>query len=298
MRIMLASFLTLLIATPQAGHAAASTEIGVAAAVNTVTTGIPPVAPEHVLVIGSEIVHNERIVTDSQGQTQLLFRDGSTFTVGENADVVIDDFVFDPETTKGKLALSVTQGAFRFVGGKLSKDGSVEITTPAAVLGVRGGIVTGEVSEDGATTAALHFGDALTVRGRAGELQTVTRAGFGITVPAIGAAPQQPRRATRGEISATLAHLVGRPTASGGLAIKPTGTIVSSVLNSSAAPGIGLPARPSQLTPTNAAAPQTTMVPTAKADSPFNTVRDATVVASQLANTLAIAKTPKSPFAK
>ena len=237
MRIGLASFLTLLLAAPHAGYATSNAEVGVAAAVNTVTTGIPPVQPQQVLTIGAEIVHNERIITDASGQTQLLFRDGSTFTVGENADVVIDDFIYDPETTKGKLALSVTRGAFRFVGGKLSKDGSVAISTPAAVLGVRGGIVTGEVSDTGETTADLHFGDALTVLGLNGKMQTVTRAGFGVTVPAIGSGPQPPRRTTSTEVVETVSHLVGNANESGGAANKPTGAAVTAALASSSGSG-------------------------------------------------------------
>jgi FecR protein len=295
MRILLASILVPLLMAPRTGHATSQSEVGVAAAVNTVTTGIPPVQPEHVLTIGTEIVHNERIITDSQGQTQLLFRDGSTFTVGENADVVIDDFVFDPQTTKGKLALSVTRGAFRFVGGKLSKDGSVEISTPAAVLGIRGGIVTGEVSEIGETTASLHFGDALTVTGRGGQMQTVTRAGFEITVPSLGAAPSLPHRTTREETNETVAHLVGKTTASGGAETRPTVTAVSAVLNSPSAPGGGLLARPSQLAQTVAAVKPTVIPAPSKVVNPVITdLREVTVVASQLANAQPIAKAAKA----
>jgi trimeric autotransporter adhesin len=265
MRIARASFLMLLLAAPQLAHATPESEVGVTAAVNTVATGIPPVQPEHILFIGSEIVHNERIVTDSQGQTQLLFRDGSTFTVGENANVVIDEFVFDPETTKGKLALSVTQGAFRFVGGKLSKDGSVEIATPAAVLGVRGGIITGQVSETGETTASLHFGQSLTVTGRGGQVQTVIRPGFEVAVASVGAAPQAPRRTTAAEVVATVAHLVGKTTASGGAATKPTAPQVVQALNAPSTPGAA-PAKPSQIaktaTPTKqVSAPKTVIIP-------------------------------------
>jgi hypothetical protein len=255
MRIGLASFLTLLLVAPHAGHATSNAEVGVAAAVNTVTTGIPPVQPQQVLTIGAEIVHNERIITDASGQTQLLFRDGSTFTVGENADVVIDDFIYDPETTKGKLALSITRGAFRFVGGKLSKDGSVAISTPAAVLGVRGGIVTGEVTDAGGTTADLHFGDALMVVGLNGKTQTVTRPGFGVTVPGIGSGPQPPRRTTSKEVIETVSHLVGNANDSGGAASRPTSAAVTAAIGSSSGTGSQLAQDATTSTKTAAAPP-------------------------------------------
>jgi hypothetical protein len=295
MRIGLVSFLALLLVAPHVGHASPNAEIGVAAAVNTVTTGIPPVQPQQILTIGAEIVHNERIITDASGQTQLLFRDGSTFTVGENADVVIDDFVYDPETTKGKLALSVTRGAFRFVGGKLSKDGSVAISTPAAVLGVRGGIVTGEVSEAGETTADLHFGDALTVLGRDGRMQTVTRPGFGVTVPGIGAPPQSPRRTTSKEVIETVSHLVGNASQSGGAANKPTGAAVTADLNSSSSTGSpsSLSAGTSANTTTKTTA---TPLPPKTLPTVISIVQQQTVLASH--NSKVFAGVPAPPKAK
>ena len=35
--------------------------------------------------------------------------------------MTIDEFVYDPKTGTGTMALSATRGVFRFVGGKLSK---------------------------------------------------------------------------------------------------------------------------------------------------------------------------------
>jgi hypothetical protein len=60
-------------------------------------------------------------------------------TLGENANVVVDRYVFNPEQSKGEVALSATRGAFRFAGGKLEQLQTKKITvsTPVAALAVR-----------------------------------------------------------------------------------------------------------------------------------------------------------------
>src|SRR4051812_24560436 len=78
-------------------------QVGVSTAVNPAALATPPDAPQRALYIGNEIVHNERIQTEDSGQAQILFVDQSAFTVGPGSDLVIDDFVYDPATTQGKL---------------------------------------------------------------------------------------------------------------------------------------------------------------------------------------------------
>jgi hypothetical protein len=96
-------------------------KVGVNSAVNPDATGTPPGGATRKLVLGQEVVHNEHVVTGPQGQTQILFLDESAMTVGPSADVTIDEFVYDPNTGNGRLAMSATQGVMRFVGGRLSK---------------------------------------------------------------------------------------------------------------------------------------------------------------------------------
>jgi hypothetical protein len=54
--------------------------------------------------------------------------------------VVVDRYVFNPTKSSGQMALSSTQGAFRFATGKLNqmKDKDVKVTTPHGALAVRG----------------------------------------------------------------------------------------------------------------------------------------------------------------
>src|ERR1700752_3653696 len=58
--------------------ASAQQRVGVNAAVNIDANGTPPGGSARRLIIGQEVVHDERITTDTQGQTQILFLDGSS----------------------------------------------------------------------------------------------------------------------------------------------------------------------------------------------------------------------------
>src|SRR5271166_1164494 len=130
--------------------AVAQQRVGVSSAVNPEATGIPPGAAPRRLVLGQDVVFNERITTEAGGQTQILFVDESSMTIGPNSDMVIDEFVYDPASGTGKLAASLTRGVFRFVGGKLSKqENAVAVRTHAATIGIRGGLILVDLSPDG-----------------------------------------------------------------------------------------------------------------------------------------------------
>ncbi len=77
---------------------------------------------------------------------------------------------------------------FRLVGGAISKSNEIQITTPSASIGIRGGIATFEVNASG-TTANFLYGRSMTVRAQ-GESQTATREGSTIHVEA-GQVPEQ-----------------------------------------------------------------------------------------------------------
>ncbi|MFZ0692939.1 MAG: FecR domain-containing protein [Alphaproteobacteria bacterium] len=113
---------------------------GIAAAVNPEASGQPPNEKMQVLHVGQNVIRNERITTQSGGQLQLLFVDGSSLTMGPNSEIVIDEFVFDPKKNTGSMTATVVAGVLRYVGGKVSKTKAVNFNTPSGVITVRGGI--------------------------------------------------------------------------------------------------------------------------------------------------------------
>jgi hypothetical protein len=89
---------------------------------------------------GMPVKMNDVVTTGAGARLQITFRDETQLTLGENARVVIDRFVYDPGSSTGVLALQAGTGAMRFATGKLGKmrNRDVTVTTPSAALAVRG----------------------------------------------------------------------------------------------------------------------------------------------------------------
>jgi hypothetical protein len=212
-----------------AALAAAAQEVGVNSAVNTDAKGTAPGAATRPLAIGQQVVHNEHIVTDAGGQVQILFLDESAMTIGPNADLTIDEFVYDPKTGTGRLAMNATRGVMRFVGGKLSKnENAVTMQTPAATIGVRGGIFVMDLQRGGSLDTVFVYGKGMTVTGTSGITQLITRPGFGVSVAGPGAAPTLPAAMPSGKLGAMFAQLGGKNGATGGSKNPPSDRTVAS----------------------------------------------------------------------
>ena len=69
-----------------------------------------------------------------------MFVDKTTFAVGENARMVLDEMIFDPGSNNVSSVTSLLQGAFVIITGEIGKlsPESVVINTPAAQIGIRG----------------------------------------------------------------------------------------------------------------------------------------------------------------
>ena len=230
-RVRVAALVSLVlgIAFSEPPAALAQQRVGINSAVNPAAMGIAPGALPRRLVLGQDVVFNERISTDVGGQTQILFVDELTMTVGPNANMVIDQFVYDPNTGAGNLAASLTRGVFRFVGGKLSKhDNAVTMRTPTATIGIRGGVMLLDLAPNGRLAVIFVYGTGVTVTGRNGVAQTITRPGFEVTVSGPGASPSDPGPAPPGATAALLAQLDGRAGGDGGAPSVPTEVMVVS----------------------------------------------------------------------
>ena len=92
------------------------------------------------LKAGDKIYLNETIVAGTGSGTQILLLDQSTFTIGEDSEVVMDTFIFDPATNDGKIVASVKQGSLKVISGLISKKNpdSLTVEVPEGTLGSRG----------------------------------------------------------------------------------------------------------------------------------------------------------------
>ncbi len=108
------------------------------------TNGATPKAKA--VTLKQRIALGDVIQTGKGSQLQILLLDRSTFSVGANASIRIDRFVYDPARGRGSGA-TVTRGAFRFMSGAPARGNSGSVSTPVATIGIRGTIVEGAVGE-------------------------------------------------------------------------------------------------------------------------------------------------------
>ena len=191
--------------------ALAVTQIGVTSAVLPNARGTPPEQPTRILELGNDMYANEHVQTVENGKVHLLFKDGSALSIGPNSDIVLDRFVYDPETKTGELSMSATKGVFRFVGGRISKTTPVTIKTPNATIGIRGGVGIFEIGET--IRAALIFGQELFIQ-TGGRTFTVNRPGFQLFVAADGTV-SAPTAVDSEGLGGPLSQLEGTPDQTG-----------------------------------------------------------------------------------
>ena len=96
-------------------------------------------------------------VRTGQGRTSIQFVDDTRVDVTENSKLVIDEFIYDPNTSTGALALKASFGTVRYASGQIAKNSkqNVKISTPTAVVGVRGTDFSMTVDETGSSTIVL-----------------------------------------------------------------------------------------------------------------------------------------------
>jgi len=124
--------------------------IGTNAAIrNSVDTKAVTESALHPAVIRAPVHIGDVVVSGDKSALQILLVDQSVFTVGANARMTIDKFVYDPSRSSSDIAASVAKGAFRFMSGpSLAGAGHNAIASPVATIGVRGTIVEGAVGAD------------------------------------------------------------------------------------------------------------------------------------------------------
>lgn len=168
--------------------ALADTQIGAAQlVVNQVTGTLASTHEQAPLRAGIDVFQNETISTGKTSASRVLFQDKTELSVGPQSEVVLDQFVFDPDPSRSRVALSIAKGVARFSSGLLPKQ-DYELKTPTATIGIRGTLLTITVSPTKVSTISVQNGSAfvtaqrVTVTVEAGY-STLVRPGFPPTVP-------------------------------------------------------------------------------------------------------------------
>lgn len=104
---------------------------------------------------GTVVEQNDKVETKN-GKVKIVFKDDTQVSVTEHSSLIIDDFVYDPNTKSGKLGLKAAAGTVRYVSGAIAKDPkAVNIKTPTAAIAVRGTDFVMSVNETGGSMVIL-----------------------------------------------------------------------------------------------------------------------------------------------
>ena len=110
------------------------------------------------IVVEKELdVFSYDTVKTGNGKVGIEFIDATRVDVTQHSKLIIDEFVYDPNSKTGKLSLKASLGTVRYASGQIAKNSAtnVKITTPTATIGVRGTDFTMTIDEVGSSTIIL-----------------------------------------------------------------------------------------------------------------------------------------------
>ncbi|MEJ0012761.1 MAG: FecR domain-containing protein [Bauldia sp.] len=138
------------------------------------------------LAAGNPVYLGEAIATGADGRLAVTLADGTALTVGENANLTVDTFVYNPAGANSLHA--AVAGAFRFVFGHLNEGAvrTASVTTPAATIGVRGTDFWGGPIDGGNGFLLIDGAIDVTVNGTS---VAIDNAGTGVTFSSGAAQP-------------------------------------------------------------------------------------------------------------
>jgi len=107
---------------------------------------------------GAELEFNIQQMDDVRteaGRVAITFEDSSTVKLTEHSKLVIDEYIYDPDPSKSKMALKFASGTARFITGKFNNKNNISIKTPTADIAIRGTDFTCTVDELGRSLVIL-----------------------------------------------------------------------------------------------------------------------------------------------
>src|SRR4029079_12560565 len=114
-------------------------------------------ADQRRLATGDNVRQDELIEVSKDGTGEIRLRDNTQLALGPGSQLLLDEFVYNPDVSGGALVLNFVGGSFGFITGIAAKPAYV-IRTPAASITVRGTIFDVFVISDNETWLLLSEG--------------------------------------------------------------------------------------------------------------------------------------------
>ncbi len=92
------------------------------------------------IALGDKVMARDKLVTGKDGKIAVTLRDDTRISLGENTQISLNEFGFDPSTQGGSVFVSVLRGVTAMVSGLVARANpqAMKISTPMATIGIRG----------------------------------------------------------------------------------------------------------------------------------------------------------------
>ncbi len=109
------------------------------------------------LNVGDPVYQGDTLESGADGSVSIILVDETTFSMGEEGLIVLDEMIYDPGTQEGSISLSALEGVFTFVSGQVAKTDpdAMTIDTPVATIGIRGTQVGLNLEDEGGMKVIL-----------------------------------------------------------------------------------------------------------------------------------------------
>ena len=92
------------------------------------------------LAIGMSIEAEDRVLTSAGSSLGLILQDDTTVTLGPKSELLVSDYIFEPQQSRFSMVLKMLKGSFLYMSGVIGKLAleSIKLETPDSTIAVRG----------------------------------------------------------------------------------------------------------------------------------------------------------------
>ena len=172
-------FCTCVICTSYVAVAEVSQQVGFVIALRGKVQAVDSAGNTRILVVKDHFYIEDTIKTGKRSRLQLMFKDNTIISLGSDSELKIAEYEWNQKKLKGKITTEVKEGAFRIMGGLISKESpdKFKTKTAAAVIGIRGSMYAGTV-RNGKLSVVFEGGRGISLQNSTGVV-LITRPGYG-----------------------------------------------------------------------------------------------------------------------
>lgn len=194
-RLLLLLLLPLLLAGGAGNSSAAEKEAaGMVIAIRGEAEAVAMAGASRKLAIKEPVFQGDTLKTGKGGRLQIMFKDNTIISLGSGSELKVSEYGWSAAKQDGKLTTEVKEGAFRVMGGMISKKSpeKLQTKTPAATIGIRGSMYSGSV-KGGQLSVVFEGGRGISLQNSTGMV-VINRPGYGASVPGWNAPIKPPQK--------------------------------------------------------------------------------------------------------